>query len=60
MGKKQEDIEYVTVPKALLKNIPETFQFIFKPITMPSEKGKSKKAVSSNIKLLKKEGYPQK
>lgn len=27
---------------------------------MPLKKGKSKKAVSSNIKLLKKEGKPQK
>lgn len=27
---------------------------------MPLKKGKSKKAVSSNIRKLKKEGYPQK
>jgi hypothetical protein len=27
---------------------------------MPLKKGKSQKAVSSNIKKLKKEGYPQK
>jgi len=27
---------------------------------MPLKKGKTKKAVSSNVKKLKKEGYPQK